>query len=105
MYKPSRPFFIGACEYCCPHSRATLGTERAIPIQGLDNVFSYNQWYAGQKILLKDSKHSDGPKLYPNEKEFESKVMHSKRRSIEKVLMLNDDYNSLGKWIQYSCIS
>lgn len=49
LYKPSRPFFIGACEYCCPHSRATLGTERAIPIQGLENVFSYNQWYTGQK--------------------------------------------------------
>ena len=82
-----------------------MGTERAIPIEGLQNVFSYNQWYTGQKILLKDSKHSNIPKLYPNEKEFKSKVMHSKRRSIEKVLMLKDDYNSLGKWIQYLCLS
>ena len=97
--RDSRPFFIGACETCCPHSKATLGTERSVPIQGLENVFSCNQWKNEQSVLLQEATHVKHTKLYRNEREFEQKVIHSKRRFIENVLTLNDDYKSSGTFI------
>ena len=94
-----RPFFIGACESCCPHSRATLGTERSVPNHGLENIFSCQQWNDKQSLLLQEPTHIKHTKSYSDEKEFEQKVIHSKRRFIKNVLTVNEVYTASGKFI------
>ena len=103
--RPPRPFFIGACAFCCPHSKATLGTERSVPIQGLENIFSLNQWHRSKKFALHEPVNSSNSKLYRTEKEFESKVIHPKRRFIENVLSLNDSYNSQDVKVWYQLMN
>ena len=95
--KAPRPLFIGACELCTPHSRATLGAEKATSIQGLINVLSSHRLVEESKdVKLLEQADSYHIKCFKDEHEFETKVMHSERRHISSVISSETQYNFAG---------
>ena len=94
VLKSPRPLFIGACELCAPHSKATLGAEKVTALLGLENVFSHNSKQKDSKVLLRDEEDTNTLYSYHDEKEFQLNVITPKRRYIERVLALNTHYNS-----------